>query len=109
MCSEEPQTREEGKNVVLGYCMLTSPVQLSELRYQWRKQREDGAMVEINSTGTKYDVNLKGLLTIMNAQPSDSGRYEVSISNDQGTAVHEVHLQIKETLKGKDKILIEVV
>ena len=42
----------------------------------------------------RFSVNHKGFLTISNVQPSDSGLYRVNISNDQGSALHKVRLQV---------------
>ena len=75
---------------MLGYCELTSPVQLSELGFQWSRRNE---LVEIIHEG-RFSVNHEGLLTIMNVQPSDSGVYQVNISNDQGSAQHTVQLEV---------------
>ena len=78
---------------MLRYCDLTSPVQLSELEFQWSKRGENGGLVEITPEG-RFGVNHNGLLTIMNVQPSDSGVYQVNISNDQGSAQHTVQLEV---------------
>ena len=81
---------------MLRHCDLTSPVQLSELNFQWSKRRQNGEVVEIESAGknSKYSVNHEGLLTISNARPSDSGLYQVNISNNQGSALHTVQLEV---------------
>ena len=81
---------------MLRYCELTSPVQLSELNFQWSKRRQNGEVVEIETAGTnsKYSVNHEGLLTISKAELSDSGSYQVNISNDQGSALHIVQLEV---------------
>ena len=94
---------------MLRHCDLTSPVQLSDLNFQWSKRRRNGEVVEIESAGTnsKYSVNHEGLLTISKAELSDSGLYQVNISSDQGSALHTVELkvvdvpEITETPSGK--------
>ena len=84
---------DEGSTVVLGYCRLTSPVQLSELEFQWRVTNESGQLMDIRSGG-RFEVSLEGLLIINDTQPSDSGLYQVNISNSYGSALHSVQLQV---------------
>ena len=56
--------------------------------------RENGEMTEIQPDGMKYSLNHEGLLTIVKAQPSDSGMYQVNISNNQGYAIHSIQLAV---------------
>ena len=79
---------------MLSHCNITSPVQFSDLQFQWSKMRENGEMTKIQPDGMKYSLNHEGLLTVVKAQPSDSGMYQVNISNDQGYAVHSIQLQV---------------
>ena len=44
--------------------------------------------------GGRFAVNHVGFLTIADIQPSDSGLYEVNISNSQGSALHTVQLRV---------------
>jgi hypothetical protein len=92
ICSQSMQTQDEGSTVVLGYCDLTSPVRPSELQFQWRVRKEN-EVLNITSEG-RFDVSVDGLLTINDTLPSDSGLYQVTITNDQGSALHSVHLQV---------------
>jgi hypothetical protein len=78
---------------VLEHCGFTSPVQLSELDFQWSIQNGNGEWTKI-TPGRQFSVNHAGFLTISNVQPSDSGLYCVNISNDQGSALHRVRLQV---------------
>ena len=93
-CEKDPQKRNEGATVVLRHCNITSPVQLSEFNFQWSKRKQNGEVVEIETGTVKYSINNEGSLTISNAQPSDSGLYQVNISNEQGSALHTVHLEV---------------
>ena len=94
-CSEQDETRSEGETIVLEYCPFTSPVQLSELDFQWSVQNGNGEWVKIKTRpGGHFRVNHDGFLTIHNVQPSDSGLYRVNISNSQGSALHTVRLQV---------------
>ena len=79
---------------MLSHCEITSPVELSDLQFQWSKMRENGEMTEIEPDGMKYSLNHEGLLTIVKAQPSDSGMYQVNISNDLGYALHSFQLEV---------------
>ena len=76
-----------GSTVVLKYCDLTTPVQLSELKFQWSN----------GSVGIKFggrlSVNHYGWLTIENVQDFDFGVYEVNISKGEDSAVHTVKLE----------------
>ena len=92
-CSEEDEERTEGDTVVLEPCPITSPAQPSELRFQWSIQNGNGEWAKIRPVG-RFSVNLDGFLTISNVQPSDSGLYRVNISNNHGSALHEVHLEV---------------
>ena len=92
-CTEEDETRNEGDTVVLRRCELTSPVQLLELDFQWSVQNGNGEWEMITPDG-RFRVNHDGFLTISNVRPSDSGLYQVNISNDQGSALHRVRLQV---------------
>ena len=56
--------------------------------------RENGEMTEIEPDGVKHSLDHEGLLTIAKAQPSDSGLYQVNISNDQGYALHSIQLEV---------------
>jgi hypothetical protein len=78
---------------VLEHCGFTSPVQLSELHFQWSVQNGNGEWTRV-TPGGQFSVNHDGLLTISDVQPSDSGLYRVHISNDQGSALHSVRLQV---------------
>jgi hypothetical protein len=92
-CSKSMDGQEEGSTVVLGYCDLTSPVIPSELQFQWRVRKENGEVVNISSEG-RFEVSLDGLLTIRDSLPSDSGLYQITITNNHGSALHSVHLQV---------------
>jgi hypothetical protein len=85
--------QDEGSTVVLRYCDLTSPVRPSELQFQWRVRKENGNVVNISSEG-RFEVNLDGLLTIRDSLPSDSGLYQVTITDNLGSALHSVHLKV---------------
>ena len=85
--------QDEGSTVVLGYCELTSPVLPSELQFRWRARKDNGEMVNISSEG-RFEVGLNGLLTIQDTLLSDSGLYQVNITNNYGSAVHSVNLQV---------------
>ena len=87
------KSQDEGSTVVLGYCDLTSPVRPSELQFQWRVRKENGEVVNIRYEG-RFEVSLDGLLTINDTQPSDSGLYQVTITNSLGSALHSVQLQV---------------
>ena len=78
---------------MLEHCGFTSPVQLSDLHFQWSVQYGNGEWEMIIPNG-RFSVNHKGFLTISNVQPSDSGLYRVDISNDWGSALHRVRLQV---------------
>ena len=92
-CSESMKSQDEGATIVLGYCELTSPVYPLELQFQWRVRKENGQMVNITSEG-RFEVSLYGLLTINGTLLSDSGLYQVTITNNQGSALHSVYLQV---------------
>ena len=93
ICTEDDETRNEGDTVELTYCDLTSPGQFLELHFQWSVQNGNGEW-EIITPGGRFRVNHVGFLIISNVQPSDSGLYRVNISNDQGSALHRVRLQV---------------
>ena len=78
---------------MLEHCQITSPVQPLELVYRWSKRSQNGQLVEIRPGG-RFAVNHDGFLTITDIQPSDSGLYEVNISNSQGSALHTVQLRV---------------
>jgi hypothetical protein len=84
LCTEENETRNEGDTVVLEHCPFTSPVQLSEVDFQWSIQNGNGEWTRI-TPGGRFSVNYDGFLIISNVQLSDSGLYQVNISNDQAT------------------------
>ena len=65
-------------------------MQLSELHFQWSK---DGELIEIVADG-RFSVNHDGFLTVSYIQQSDSGLYQVNISNRQGSALHTVQLEV---------------
>jgi flagellar basal body rod protein FlgG len=92
-CTEEDETRNEGDTVVLEHCPFTSPVQLSELHFQWSVKNGNGEWTRI-TPGGRFSVNHDGFLTISNVQLSDSGLYRINISNNQGNALHTVRLQV---------------
>ena len=86
----------EGSTIGLAHCDITSPVQLADLTFQWRK---DGEIIDlsknIETTGTvKYYVAHTGYLYINNTAVSDSGTYEVDISNEWGSALHIIQLNV---------------
>ena len=78
---------------MLRRCELTSPVQLSELDFQWSIKKGNGEWEMITPDG-RFSMNHEGFLTIYNVRPSDSGLYRVNISNDWGSALHRVRLQV---------------
>ena len=92
-CSKSMIDQDEGSTVVLGYCDLTSPLHPSEFQFQWRVRKENGEVVNISSEG-RFEVSLDGLLTIKDTLPSDSGLYQITITNKYGSALHSVHLQV---------------
>ena len=93
----------EGSKIVLSHCDITSPVQLADLTYEWRK---NGEIIDLAADEeTKYQVNHKGYLTINSAESADSGAYEVVISNDWGRAVHSVQLDITSSPRGEPSLL----
>ena len=85
--------QDEGSTVILGYCDLTSPVRPSELQFRWRVRKENGEVVSISSEG-RFEVSVDGLLTIKDTLPSDSGLYQIAITNNYGSDIHSVHLQV---------------
>ena len=87
------KTPELGTTVVLKYCDMTSPVDLSDLSFQWRKVNSNGIPVNVQ-LGGRYSVNHNGWLTIENVQAADLGEYRVTVSNEMGTAVHDVQLEL---------------
>lgn len=104
ICSESMRSQNEGSTVVLGYCDLTSPVRPSELQFEWRMRKENGELVDIRSDG-RFEVSFDGLLTINDTRPSDSGLYQVNISNSLGSALHSIQLQVYQlTRPGKLQI-----
>ena len=96
-CSEEEETRNEGETVVLQHCPITSPVQRSELHFQWSRRNGDREWVKIRRHG-RFSINHDGFLTIANVRPSDSGLYQVNISNNQGYALHTIWFEVIPTL-----------
>ena len=78
---------------MLEHCKITSPVQWSDLVYRWSKRSANGELVDIRPGG-QFAVNHDGFLTIADIQPTDSGLYEVNISNSQGSALHTVQLRV---------------
>ena len=80
---------------MLEYCTLTSPVQPSELTFQWSKQTQNGERINnIIEDRIKYSINHNGFLNMTNVQLSDSGVYLVNISNSHGYALHRVQLKV---------------
>ena len=96
----DTRTCKAGQTVVLEQCPFTSPVQPSELEFQWSR---DGEPVEI-VPGGRFEVNHDGLLTITETREDDSGLYTVNISNTQGSALHMVQLQVLALPTGKWKV-----
>ena len=92
-CVESDEVRKDGTTVVLRYCDLTSPVQLSELNFDWTKRSKNGELSVIRYGG-RFRVNHHGWLTIQSVGPSDSGVYLVNISNSQGSALHKIPLEV---------------
>ena len=99
-CSKSMIGQDKGSTVVLGYCDLTSPVLPSELQFRWRVRKENGEVVNISSEG-RFEISLDGLLTIKDTLPSDSGLYQVNITNNYGSALHTVNLQVTRSSKSK--------
>ena len=57
-------------------------------KFQWsKKDWNTGEIVEIIPGGC-FEINHNGSLTIMDAQPSHSGLYLVTVSNGQGSILH---------------------
>lgn len=84
--------RQEMKGkLLLRPCEFTSPVQLSDLDFQWTK---DGDPVE-TILGQRFMINHNGFLTISEVQTSDSGLYQVTISNSLDSAWHTVRLLVE--------------
>ena len=92
-CSHVRKITALGTTVVLKYCGLTSPVELSDLDFQWSKRNDGGELVDVEF-GERVSVNHNGWLTIKNVQQSDLGVYQVNISNEMGNAVHTVQLEL---------------
>ena len=92
-CSHVRKITALGTTVVLKYCDLTSPVELSDLDFQWNKRNDGGELVDVE-LGERVSVNHNGWLTIKNVQQSDLGVYQVNISNEMGNAVHTVQLDL---------------
>ena len=92
-CSQLRKTTALGTTVVLKYCGLTSPVELSDLDFQWSKRNDGGELVDVEF-GERVSVNHNGWLTIKNVQQSDLGVYQANISNEMSNAVHTVQLDL---------------
>ena len=93
MCSLVRKTTALHTTVLLKYCDLTSPVDLTDLEFQWSKTNENGAFVDVQ-LGGRFSVNHNGWLTIENVQQSDLGTYRVSVTNEMGRADHTVQLEL---------------
>ena len=91
-CTVMGRTATNGTTIVLEHCQLTIHVPLSELTFQWSKNDVDIMIV----SGGQFSVNFQGSLVIKNVQKSDMGNYKVNISNDAGSAVHTVKLDVVE-------------
>ena len=87
------EVRNDGTTVILKHCDLTSPVQLKELGFTWTKKSKTEELSAIVNGG-RYSINHYGWLTIQSIAPSDSGVYQVNISNSQGSALHEIPLEV---------------
>ena len=83
-----------GNTVVLKYCDLTSAVELSDLSFQWKKVNANGELVNVPQGG-RFSINHDGWLTIENLQASDLGEYQVTITSENGSAVHTVQLELE--------------
>ena len=70
-------------------------MQLSELNFQWSRRIGDRVYVwmKIRDDG-RFRINHDGFLTMSDVRPSDSGLYQVNISNNQGYALHTVQLEV---------------
>ena len=74
--------------VVLQPCEITLPVQLPDVHFQWSK---DGEPVVPYG---RFQINQNGSLTINFLLLSDSGLYQVNISNTHGSALYIVRLSV---------------
>ena len=87
------KTPELGTTVVLKYCDLTSPVDLSDLSFQWEKVESNGTAIDV-LPGGRFSINYNGWLTIENIIQSDLGDYSVTLFSEMGTATHDVLLEV---------------
>ena len=89
-----------GTTAVLKYCELTSPVELSDLTFNWKRigtHNGDEKLMDIQLEGqSRISINHNGWLIIENVQQSDLGVYKVNISNEMGYAVNTVLLELVE-------------
>ena len=92
--SEEVLVRYEGETVILEHCsseyVCESPEQLSELGFQWSKRNWNARELEEITTGGRFEVNHNGSLTIVDARSSDSGLYQVNMTDGQGSTLHHI-------------------
>ena len=92
--SEEILVRYEGETVILEHCsskyVCESSEQLSELGFQWSKRNWNARELEKITTGGRFEVSHNGSLTIVDARLSDSGLYQVSMTDGQGSTLHIV-------------------
>lgn len=93
------QIRNLSETVVLKYCDLTFPVDLSDIYLTWNKINSDGRLTRV-ITGGRFSINYKGWLIIENVESSDLGTYRVKMINDRRdlgipAAIHRVLLEVK--------------
>ena len=93
MCSLLIKTTATGTTVVLKYCDLTSPVELSDLSFEWSKRNEREEFVDV-SLGERISINHNGWLTIKDLESADLGVYRVNISNEMDYSIHTVQLEL---------------
>ena len=79
--------------MVLKYCDLTSPVELSDLSIEWNKRNERGEFVGV-SLGERISINHNGWLTIKDLESADFRVYRVNISNEIGYSIQTVQLEL---------------
>lgn len=78
---------------MLKYCELTSPVELSDLKFLWKGVKTHNESEELIDINGRISINHNGWLIIENVGLSDLGVYKVNISNKMGYAVDTVKLE----------------
>ena len=85
---------------MLKYCELTSPVELSDLTFDWKRiETHNGSKLLVNvqlEGQSRIYTNYNGWLIIENVERSDLGVYKVNVSNEIGYALDTVSLELVE-------------